>query len=1140
MTLRTVGVKLLADTTQYISNLKRAGLATKDLAGQMDDAAKAGKLDAVADRAGVAGLALTGLAGIAIKSAADFDKAMSSVRAATHASASDMDALRKAALQAGKDTSFSATEAADGITELSKAGVSTSAILGGGLKGALDLAAAGQLSVGEAAETAASAMTQFKLQGKDVPHIADLLAAGAGKAQGSVHDMGMALSQSGLVASQFGLSVEDSTGTLAAFASAGLTGSDAGTSFKQMLLMLANPAEKTADLMAELGINAYDASGKFVGITNLAEQLKTKLGGLTQAQRDSALAQIFGSDAIRAANVLYQQGGKGIQEWIGKVNDAGYASETAATMTDNLAGDLERLKGSLSTLAIESGSGANSGLRVLVKALDDLVGQFSDLPPAVGSTLTILAGVGGISALALAGFLKLRSGIADAVEQLTAMGPAGEKAAAGLQKATKWAGLATAAFVGLQIVGAVAEKFGNAAANVDSLTSALTNFVNTGKTAGELSEVFGDNLEDLARTAQTADAATHGFWGGLNDLTSSIPGVGSLVDTLNEKINGSSWNQAKEDMAALDQALVNYMQTTNDARKSSELWNKILNESGLGTEQLAAQLPNAYKKLGEMNNAAMGGKSALEGVASGSQAAAGGMKDVAGAAGPATEKTKEYKSAADAAAGAARGEAAALVDLAARMKAEADPVFGFIDAQKNLAKAQRDARSAQKELDKAIEEHGPKSKEAKAATDKLHGATRDLTLASIDLQGKSGALGDSFTGKLTPSMRETLKAAGLTEKQIRDVEKQFKDAKIAADKYDDKYEAKTSAPGAKEAKAALDKAYTAGKLYDGSYVARVSIDGKKPVDAALDALLVKQRALQTGLSVSAARAAVQKDLDRNRQRGYHDGGRTAMVGEHEPAGIVHGQEFVFDAATVRRIDRQAPGFLDEALATGQLPGYAAGGRVIWPYRADVSKTDIPAWSEVMSKIAGNFGNWPSSPGAQRGDSGVWRKILALVKSSGIPYDFGNAYRPGDPLWHGSGRAIDFMGYNQDRLAQFFLSRQNQVLELIHRTKNRDYGITRGHYNAMPTQWPLHRNHLHIAMKNGGTIAEPVMGVGASGRTYSFGENYQPERVIPNWQGAGGGTQLTVVLENRGVIGSQAEVSQWLTGAVDDLKRKGRI
>jgi TP901 family phage tail tape measure protein len=110
-------------------------------------------------------------------SAADFDKSMSAVAAATHAPKDQIDQLRAAAIQAGKDTQYSATEAADGITELSKAGVSTASILNGGLKGALSLAAAGQLSVGEAAETAASAMTQFKLSGDQMPHVADLLAA---------------------------------------------------------------------------------------------------------------------------------------------------------------------------------------------------------------------------------------------------------------------------------------------------------------------------------------------------------------------------------------------------------------------------------------------------------------------------------------------------------------------------------------------------------------------------------------------------------------------------------------------------------------------------------------------------------------------------------------------------------------------------------------------------------------------------------------------------------------------------------------------------------------------------------------------------------------------------------------------------
>src|SRR3982750_4717504 len=101
MALRTVGVVLTANISQYTSALARAGAATKDFTGKLDQTAKAGKLDKVADTAGIAGIALAGMAGYAIKAAADFDKAMSGVQAATHASAKDIGALRAAALQAG-------------------------------------------------------------------------------------------------------------------------------------------------------------------------------------------------------------------------------------------------------------------------------------------------------------------------------------------------------------------------------------------------------------------------------------------------------------------------------------------------------------------------------------------------------------------------------------------------------------------------------------------------------------------------------------------------------------------------------------------------------------------------------------------------------------------------------------------------------------------------------------------------------------------------------------------------------------------------------------------------------------------------------------------------------------------------------
>jgi TP901 family phage tail tape measure protein len=840
VSLRTVGVKLTADVSQYMSNLKRAGAATKDFGGQLDKSAKAGNLDHVADRAGVVGIALGGMAGYAIKAAADFDKSMSAVKAATHAGAGDIDALRKAALQAGKDTQYSATEAADGITELSKAGVGTADVLGGGLKGALALAAAGQMDVGEAAETAASAMTQFKLSGKDIPHIADLLAAGAGKAQGSVHDMGFALNQSGLVANQFGLSIEDTTGTLAAFASAGLTGSDAGTSFKTMLLALANPAEKTKDLMEDLGINAYDAGGKFVGITNLAEQLKTKLGGLTQAQRDAALAQIFGTDAIRTANVLYQEGGAGIQKWIGKVNDAGYASKTAAALTDNLAGDIERLKGSLETMAIEAGGGAGGGLRALTKTTNALVDQFDLLPSGITGAVTVLAALGGATALGATGWIKMRRATAQAVEELRNTGPAGDKAAVGLEKTTKWAGRAAAAFAISQAAAAgMNAAFGSDLnPQVDALGQSLDKWATSGAKSGEAARLLGDDFQHLSYDLSTLDS---GFWAGLGNgaagVAESISGLGGVMD--------ESLQHARERLAAIDSTLQQMVQN-GQAQQAAAIFNKLAEEakkSGVNVDELKKGLPSYSAALQTAGTSASGLASATGGIVAPTEAATG--------------SSKEFKSATDASAAATRGQRDALKQLSDFMKGETDPVFAFIDSQKSLAKAQSDAKKAQEGLDKAIENHGPKSKEAKAASDKLKGATRDLASAAVDLQGKTGDLGQSFDGKLSPALIQTFKAAGLTAPQIEILEGQFKSAKAAADKYDGAYEAKTSAPGAKDAKKQLDDAHTAAGLFDGKYRARrtlrpisTRLTSRRTTSTARTALLSPRRAPTTRSSNS--------------------------------------------------------------------------------------------------------------------------------------------------------------------------------------------------------------------------------------------------------------------------------------------------
>ena len=145
----------------------------------------------------------------------------------------------------------------------------------------------------------------------------------ANKSATDVGDLQQAIAQVGTVASQFGLTLEDTAGALALFADAGLKGSDAGTSLKTALTAMLAPTSTGAQKMRELGLTFRDAQGHFVGLATAADQLRAALGPLTQAQRDAALAAIFGQDAIRVGAILYKQGGAAVTEYTAAVNASG-------------------------------------------------------------------------------------------------------------------------------------------------------------------------------------------------------------------------------------------------------------------------------------------------------------------------------------------------------------------------------------------------------------------------------------------------------------------------------------------------------------------------------------------------------------------------------------------------------------------------------------------------------------------------------------------------------------------------------------------------------------------------------------------------------------------------------------------------
>ncbi|MFJ8027460.1 phage tail tape measure protein [Streptomyces sp. NPDC096311] len=571
MATRTVTVRLRADISSYTRGMRTAADQTSRLAG-------AG--------AAVGTAMITGFA-IAAAAAAKFDKALSNVRAVTGASSKDMSKLRAAALEAGKSTSFTATEAANAEAELARAGVSVANITGGALKGSLALAASGQMDLADSAVISAQAMNTFGLKGKDVTHIADVLSAGANKSAADVHGLGMSLRMGGLLAHQTGLSLEDTVGTLSAFADHALIGSDAGTSLKVMLQRLVPQSDEAKAAMSKIGFSAYDASGKFVGLSELAGRMKTSFSKLTPEARNSAMATIFGADAVRSATILYELGSEGIDKYVKSVNDQGAAGRMAAIQTDNLVGDLERLRGAIEVALIEGGSAANGALRTMTQWITKAVNAYSSLPPELQKAVTLLTGVGGAATLAVTGFVLLLPRIASTRAAMASMGIT----AARTRTAMMRLGQIGAVVAGLELVSYAAhqitDQFKDAPPSVSKMANSLVDLGKSGKVGGEAARIFGKNLDGFGKAVQRVAHPT-----GANRATDI---VNSLTLGLTEGVAESdiALQDARDQIKSVDDALAGLV-SGGAADTAADAFAKLSIEAqaqGTSTEKLMTLLP---------------------------------------------------------------------------------------------------------------------------------------------------------------------------------------------------------------------------------------------------------------------------------------------------------------------------------------------------------------------------------------------------------------------------------------------------------------------------------------------------------------------------------------------------------------------
>jgi TP901 family phage tail tape measure protein len=493
------------------SDISGAQTGLKQVEAQID------RFSASAERAGkVLSIALTApimmIGKQAVDAVAEYDRAMGQMAVASKASSAELQAMDQLAKDLGRDLTLPGTSASDAATamlELSKAGLSVTDTMEAA-RGVLQLSAAGMISNERAAEVTAGALNAFSLEGQEAVRVADLLAAGANASMAEVEGMADSLQMSAAVAATTGMAIEDLVTMISEMANAGIAGSDAGTSLKQMMLSLQAPTDKAAELMAELGIKIYDSQGAMLGIRDIIDQFSSKLSGLTEAQRNAALATIFGSDAVRAANIVLMGGVEAFDSMKTAVTEQGAAAEMAAAQMTGMAGALEGLRSAWETGLLEAGQAASDIIIKVIDKVTQLITWFSGLEDAQQEQIVMWIGIAAAAGPVLIILSKIAPIVMGAVGAMLAFG---QSAAAAIQAWQAGLTLSTSLQVGF---GGIMATLGPLAVAVGVAAGAWALYNATiGKTAGEMEKLqkakVGDFFSNQAPTITSAQAAIQAY-----------------------------------------------------------------------------------------------------------------------------------------------------------------------------------------------------------------------------------------------------------------------------------------------------------------------------------------------------------------------------------------------------------------------------------------------------------------------------------------------------------------------------------------------------------------------------------------------------------------------------------------------------
>ena len=368
--------------------------------------------------------AVGGLGIAAVKTAADFDSAMSQVAAVSGATGDDLQSLRDKAREMGEKTKFSASEAAQAMNYMAMAGWKSKDMISG-IDGIMNLAAASGEDLATTSDIVTDALTAFGLSAADSGHFADILAAASSNANTNVSMMGETFKYCAPIAGALGFSAEDTAEAIGLMANAGIKFSQAGTALRTIMNNLAGEVKISGQAIGDVTIATTNADGSMRSLSDILADCRVAFGGLTESEKAQTAESLVGKNAMSGFLALMNAAPADIEKLSGAIDNCdGTAEKMAATMQDNLMGQLTILKSQLEELAISFGEMLMPAIRNIVTKIQEFVDKLNSmdegtremvlkiglLVAALGPFLVILGTTIAKIGTAMKGFVQLANG----------------------------------------------------------------------------------------------------------------------------------------------------------------------------------------------------------------------------------------------------------------------------------------------------------------------------------------------------------------------------------------------------------------------------------------------------------------------------------------------------------------------------------------------------------------------------------------------------------------------------------------------------------------------------------------------------------------------------------------------------------